>query len=643
MSTETVKVAFGGCGRRRWSVCALALLLLVLAGRAFAAETVTVTITGVSGELLDNVRASLGVERHRRDDGLNELFIRGLHDSAEREIRRALEPFGYYRPTIDAGLLPPAQPGAAWEATYAIDPGPRVPMVAVDLRFTGAGAEDAGLAARADDFSLRRETHLDHRRYESAKRTLLDRIRELGYLDARYAEHRVEVDLEAYSARVRLVVDTGPLYLVGPITFEQEQFDPDYLARYLILEPGDPFSWKQLGRQRAVLGRSGHFREVVTETGDPTGGAQPTIPVTIGLQPYPANRYRGRLSWGTDTEFGVQADWTRRYVGRRGHSFNLSGGAVQDRNRLAGDFSYMIPLDPVRGDWIELAARHESKDLTYDDVDLEEGGETRIATNLASVFWHRSGRRLGSYEFESRVGLGLTGETYDVFEVLFGNLPDFAQDSIRDRIGEEAYDTLAPDFEAVVPSVRLILSRADDPLYIRRGDYYRLDLLGAAESLGSNISFWQARLNTWNIFPFGDSGRLLLRTAAGYSDADSREVLGVNFNQMPEYYEFRVGGARSVRGYGFEELYASDTITGAKHQLVGSIEYEHEIIPDWSAAVFLDAGNAFNDFDDIDEKLGAGIGLRWRSPVGLARVDLGFPLDDADDSFQIYITVGPEF
>ncbi len=143
--------------------------------------------------------------------------------------------------------------------------------------------------------------------------------------------------------------------------------------------------------------------------------------------------------------------------------------------------------------------------------------------------------------------------------------------------------------------------------------------------------------------PLGDSGRLLLRSALGYTDAKSSNVLGVNFNELPEYYEFRTGGARSVRGYSYEELFPSDAITGGKHLAVGSIEYEHQIIPDWSAAVFLDGGNAFNDFDNIDEKLGAGIGVRWRSPVGVARIDLGFPLDDSDDSFQIYITVGPEF
>lgn len=349
------------------------------------------------------------------------------------------------------------------------------------------------------------------------------------------------------------------------------------------------------------------------------------------------------MGWGSDTDFGVQADWTRRYLGRYGHHFTLGGTAVQDRDRLAADASYVIPLDPLRGDRLELAARHESKELTYDDVELDEGGDTRIATNLLSVFWHLPDKPLGSFEWQQTAGLSLVQEDYDVFEVVFGNLSNEAQDAIIDVIGRKAYNTLAPDFDAVVPGLRFVLRRADDPLYIRRGDFYKLELLGAEESLGSNISFWQARFNSWNIRSIGDSGRLLLRSALGYSDANSSTILEVNFNEMPEYYEFRAGGARSVRGYSFEELFPSDAITGGKHQIVASVEYEHEIIPDWSVAVFVDGGNAFNDFDNIDEKFGTGIGVRWRSPVGVARIDLGFPLDDSDDSFQVYITVGPEF
>ena len=619
------------------------VLLLSLSWSATAREPLEILVTGLEGEPLANVQASLRLEQHRLDDGLTADTIRALHAGAEKEIRRALEPFGYYRPEIKTELHPPDKPGRSWEARYTIDPGPPVPIDQVAVRFSGAGAEDPALQDLRDQLMPPAGSALVHSVYESAKRTLLGHMKDLGYLDADYTEHRVEVDMASYTANIALAVDTGPRYVFGPIAFEQDRFAPEYLARYLILQPGEPFSQARLAGQRRTLSKSGHFQEVIIAPGEPTDTQPPAIPLHITLVPFKPNRYRGRVGWGTDTEFGVQADWTRRYVGRHGHHFTLGGAAVQDRNRLAGDLSYMVPLDPLSGHRLELAARHESKDLTFEDVELTVGGDTRIETNLGSVFWHQPERSLGQFELHSRAGLSLVGETYDIFEVLFGNFSDREKQELIELIGSQAYNTLAPDFEATVAGIQLTARRANNPLYIRRGDYLKFELLGADENLGSNISFWQLRLNSWNIFPTGDRGRVLLRSALGYSDVKSRNVLGINFNQMPEYYEFRTGGARSIRGYGFEELFPADGLTGGKHRLIGSVEYEHEIIPDWSAAIFLDGGNTFNDFDDIDEKWGTGFGLRWRSPVGLARIDVGFPLDGGEDSFNVYITVGPEF
>lgn len=608
-----------------------------------ASEQLKVKITGLSGEPLLNTQASLSVLRQGEDESLTADAIHELHRRATDEIHRALQPFGYYRPEITAELQQPSDGVVTWRASYIIDAGPQVPIEHIDVQFKGPDADAGALATLSDEFPLRKEATLDHRSYEAAKSALLTQVRGQGYLDATYAERRVEVDLESYSASILLHVNTGPRYMFGPIVFEQQQFATDYLEQFLVLQPGEPFSQAAVSRQRNALSRSGHFQEVVVELGEPSGDEQPAIPLHISLVPYKANRYRGAVGWGTDTGVGLAADWTRRYLGRHGHHFNLGGAVVEERNRLVGALSYTIPLDPLTGHSIELTARHESKDLTFEDVELPEGGETRIATNLAAILWHRPDTVFGSFELEKTAGLSVAGETYDVFEVLFGNYPNWLQQELITAIGTDAYETLTPDFEAIVPSIHLTLRKMDDPLYIRRGDYFKLELLGTDEALGSSISFWQARLASWNIWPVGNSGRLLLRSALGYTDAESSTVLTVNFNEVPEYYEFRTGGARSVRGYGFETLIPDDTITGGKHMAVASIEYEHEIIPDWSAAVFLDGGNTFNDFDHIDEKLGAGVGIRWRSPVGLARIDLGFPLDDADDSFQIYITVGPEF
>ena len=629
---------------QKWLCRAAGILLAcILQGMPVlcAADTVSVSIEGLSGEELNNTQASLSIAQHGGYDSLDAKAIARLHKGAPAEIRRALAPFGYYRPAISGDLTTVNTTDRAWQVTYRVDPRDRVPISTVDTRFVGIDTSQQELLR--ETLTLTPGAFLDHRQYASDKQVLLGQVKDLGYLDASYAVSRVEVDLERYDARIELHINAGPRYLVGPVTFEQGRFAPEYLAKYLVLEEGLPFSHALVSRQRTALSKSGHFQEVNIELGEVLAGASPLIPLHIILKPYKPNRYRGRIGWGSDTDFGVQADWTRRYLGRHGHHFTLGGTAVQDRDRLAADASYFIPLDPMRGSKFELAVRHESKDLNFEDVALDEGGETRISTNLLSAFWHLPDHFLGDFEWEKIAGISLVNEDYDVFEVLFGNLSGMAQDAIIDAIGRKAYDTLAPDFEAVVPGLRFVLRRADDPLYIRRGEFYKLELLGADEALGSNISFWQARFNSWNIFSIGDSGRLLLRSALGFSHAENSTVLKVNFNEIPEYYEFRAGGARSVRGYGFEELVPADSITGGKHQAIASIEYEHEIIPDWSAAAFLDGGNAFNDFDSIDEKLGAGIGLRWRSPVGIARIDLAFPLDDADDDFQIYITVGPEF
>jgi translocation and assembly module TamA len=621
----------------------VASLLLAVAMPAFAETSLEVKISGLSGEALENVKASLGLWQRRQDETLTRKKIQQLYADAPVEIRRALEPFGYYQPTITPQLSKPQQAEMPWRTSFGIDAGQAIPIEVVSIGFRGEAEHFADLDELASQWPLHEGDPLDHRRYTAAKRDLLASIRERGFLDAQYAESRVEVDVSRYMASINLVVETGPRYEFGSITFVQQQFAPEYLARYLVLESGQPYNQSALSRQRSVLSRSGYFEEVVIETDEPEVGSPHAIPLQIRLEPSKANRYRGRLGWGSDTDFGVQADWTRRYIGRQGHRFNLGGALVQDRDRIAGDLNYTIPLNPLTGSAIQLGARHESKDLTYQDVELDQGGDTRIATNILSLTWEAPDFTWLDFELQRSISLGLVGETYDVFEVLFGHLPKSSQEIIIDTIGRKDYDTLAPDFEAIVADMSVTLRRANDPLFIRRGDYLKLQLLGSDESLGSNISFWQARLNTWNIWPIGDSGRFLARTALGYSDAQSRNVLSVNFNQMPEYFEFRAGGARSVRGYQFETLFPGDAITGGKHQIVGSVEYEHEIIPDWSAAVFLDAGDAFNDYSNFDEKLGAGIGVRWRSPVGVARIDVGFPLDDADDAFQIYITVGPEF
>ncbi|HEX6737456.1 MAG TPA: BamA/TamA family outer membrane protein, partial [Vicinamibacteria bacterium] len=64
-------------------------------------------------------------------------------------------------------------------------------------------------------------------------------------------------------------------------------------------------------------------------------------------------------------------------------------------------------------------------------------------------------------------------------------------------------------------------------------------------------------------------------------------------------------------------------------------------------AVFWDAGNVFEHVEDFGPKLrhAVGAGLRYESPVGLLRFDLGVPLNRrrGDSSFQWFISLGQAF
>jgi translocation and assembly module TamA len=117
-----------------------------------------------------------------------------------------------------------------------------------------------------------------------------------------------------------------------------------------------------------------------------------------------------------------------------------------------------------------------------------------------------------------------------------------------------------------------------------------------------------------------------------------------DFTQLPASLRFFAGGDQSVRGYSYNTLGPTDAqgaVVGGPHLLVGSVEYEHALASKWSAAVFFDQGNALNDFRDPLKK-GAGVGVRWRTPIGQIRVDVAAALSEPGRPRRFHISIGPD-
>jgi translocation and assembly module TamA len=147
------------------------LAALLAPDDALARERVAIEIEGLERELRQNVLATLSLEDAKGDDDLSEERIRRLHTRAEEEIELALQPFGYYRPSVQSVL---EREGDAWVARYTVDPGPALKVTATDVQVLGEGADDPTFQRLVRDFPLQRGEILYHPDYEQGKAALDD-------------------------------------------------------------------------------------------------------------------------------------------------------------------------------------------------------------------------------------------------------------------------------------------------------------------------------------------------------------------------------------------------------------------------------------------------------------------------------------
>jgi len=134
------------------------------------------------------------------------------------------------------------------------------------------------------------------------------------------------------------------------------------------------------------------------------------------------------------------------------------------------------------------------------------------------------------------------------------------------------------------------------------------------------------------------SGRWLFSTRLEGGQILAKGKLG-----LPEALRFRTGGDDSVRGYGYNDLgpvNSTGAQTGGRVLLNGSVEVSHPLtprIPQLMGALFLDAGQAAQNWGDYHPAWAYGTGLRYRSPVGVLRFD--FAKGNLVDKWRLHFSV----
>ncbi len=577
------------------SALALLLVLVFPVAPAYAAPVVEVSVLGIEGALLANVLAYLSIEQQKNDPNLSEGRIRGLYEKAPDEIKTALQPFGYYRPGIRSELI---RRGKGFLARYTIYPGKPVRIREVNLAFSGEGSYDEELRKVRKNFPVKNGNVLEHAVYEKAKQELQETAVEQGYLDARFLTHTVRVYPEQDAAVVDLHFETGPLYRFGDVTFNQDILKNKFLERFVPFKKGDPYKTAKLLELQNALYSSDYFRQVdIRPRRDKAEGLN--IPLEIDLSPRKRNKYMFGLGYGTDTGFRGILGWEDRWINRRGHRFSTELRLSQIQKNLTA--RYIVPVDHPATDHLDYTAAW---------VD-ERTAVSKSETRLVGASYNRSRPvRQESYY------LNYQKERF----------------SLGDESGRATL---------LLPGASWTRIKADDRIYTSRGSRIIMDVRGAHTALFSSVSFAQLRLNAKFIRRPWDPGRIILRGDFGYSFI-------AGFADLPVSQRFFAGGDQSVRGYAYRSLGPLDSagnVIGGRDLVVGSAEYEQRIYGKWGAAVFYDIGNAINKLSD-PLKQGTGVGVRWRSPVGLVRLDFAWALNALSASnhtrWRIHLNIGPD-
>ena len=594
--------------RLRPLLICVALSCLLACGAAQAARVDKVNIVGLDEAMTDNVRSAVTLTNVTGKD-LSGRRMAYLVRAAEDETRQALEPFGYYSPTINVEL--DRNNGTANTVTITVTPGDPVRIRRAHVAIDGPGARDRYLSQDLAKFEPQMGDILDHQLYEASKIRISRRLSQRGYFDADFASRRVEVTRADNAADIDLVWDSGRRYNMGEIDFQQA---PETIIRQSLLdkmvywETGSYYHQGKLDRLRDSLTALDYFSSVVINP-LPDEAVDGQVPVDVLLTPAKRSIYTAGVSYGTDSGAGVRLGMERRYVNDRGHKALAQLDYAQRRKTLTAQ--YRIPAFAWVDGWYTISAQAADEQTDYMDsrrielVGSRSGKVNRYLNVVASL--HALRERWA-----------------------------YAIDDDGDPLTEPAFRYATFSY----PSLRAEYTDADDRVFPRNGRAGTLMLRGGLQGVGSDANFAQTRATASWFKGLGDRGRLIARGELGYTFTD--ELVA-----MPPSLRYFAGGDRSIRGYAWREvgprvegsdgkLYA----LGAKNVVTGSVEYEHYFTPNWGAAAFVDTGSAFDSTPDW--RTGVGAGVRWRSPVGPLRLDIGHGLNDPDSSFQIYLSVGAD-
>lgn len=574
---------------------ALAVYLALCVTSTTLAGTFTVELDAPP-EVKPALEQNLQIHVEIADPDLTELRFRFLIRRTAEEITSILKTKGYFSPVVEQRIEKSDDRSTVY---FTVRPGEPSRIVGIDLSFDGAIATPDEVNSQRKKqlqrtLSLKTGDVFQNEHWENAKKSLLKELHSQLYPAAQITDSQALVDPDARTVALRIAVDSGPVFSFGKLVVNgMKVLPPAIITSLNRIKPGDPYHQQDLIDLQGRLQRTGYFRSVFVTT--PTDPANPErIPVLVNVIENTGKRIGVGIGVSTDAGIGAELRYDDNITFRPGWR-SRSTLKMDQREQSVSSALYLQPI------FNELQPR---LDIQLKQTDIQND----------KTFGSILGGRLLSPGFQSEYSLSL---------------------ELRNE-RKETSGLFVGETTSMPVNLSWTHRTLDNPLFPRKGFIVNLQAGGAVDRAISDQQFTRLYAKTATYWPLGAQGTLILRGELGAVNATTR-------NNIPDDYLFRAGGSQSVRGYAYGKLGIDQNgaIVPGRYIGVASVEIAHPVADQWAMALFYDAGNVVDRWQDFSVVSGYGIGGRWKSPLGPVNIDLAY--GEAAKAFHLHFSVGVTF
>lgn len=434
--------------------------------------------------------------------------------------------------------------------------------------------------------------------------------RNVGRAKAEVADQTVIAQHDADTLAVDVALAPGPLVRFGDLILRgSEAVRPERLRAIAGLPTGEVFDPEVLEDAEDRLRRMQVFSSVALTEAETLGPGN-TMDITAQFADRPPRRLGFGAEISTVDGLGLTAYWLHR---------NLLGGA--ERFRIEGEITGLGGGTGGRdyrfGVRLDRPATFSARNDAFVEAEVARLDEEKYTSDYISV------------------GAGITRRVNDRVNFEYGINYRFSR--AEDEAGTTDYSLLSFPASATYDSRLSTL----DP---KQGVYLSV---GLSPFLGTNDETddgARAIVDARSYLSFGEAQRF---TLAGRIQGGS--IIGADLERVPNEYRFYSGGGGTVRGHGYQSLGVElNGIDSGGASFVGlQGEVRAGITDSIGLVAFADYGivglDSFPD-SDSESHAGAGLGLRYLTPIGPIRLDVAAPVSGGDDSgVEVYIGIGQAF